>query len=130
MKGCDRDLGMGRSITRRDLLSGMGIALSGSLLLPWANAKELTLPKTCYPPALTGLRGNHPGSFEVAHAHPRGRPLADMDGIVTALLDRKEARVRLRLESTAVNVAHRGNPSSATEVEVTYVKQARRGSRG
>ena len=50
-----------------------------------------------------------------------------MESIVTARLDyskldRTEAKVRLRLESTVVHVAHRGVPEKAKEVEVTYVQ--------
>ena len=69
---------MGSAITRRDLLNGMGIALSGSLLLPWARTEALALPSSApYPPALTGLRGSHPGSFEVAHALRDGKRWPD-----------------------------------------------------
>ncbi|MCP3956648.1 MAG: NAD(P)-binding protein [bacterium] len=84
MNGRDRELGMGRAITRRDLLGGMGIALSGSLLLPWASREALALPAepnppAPYPPALTGLRGSHPGSFEVAHAMRDGERWSDAE---------------------------------------------------
>ncbi len=94
MNGRDRELGMGRAITRRDLLSGMGVALSGSLLLPWASTEALALapgqlpagqlsaeqlPAAPYPPALTGLRGSHPGSFEVAHAVRDGKRWPDAE---------------------------------------------------
>ncbi len=72
----DRELGMGRAITRRDLLGGMGVALSGSLLLPWARTEALPAAAP-YPPALTGLRGSHPGSFEVAHAMRDGKRWGD-----------------------------------------------------
>jgi spermidine dehydrogenase len=53
-------------ITRRDFLNGVAIGI-GSTLLPPAEllAQAVGAP---YPPALTGLRGAHPGSFEVAHA--------------------------------------------------------------
>ncbi len=78
---------MGRAITRRDLLGGMGVALSGSLLFPWARTAALALPTAAppaaalpaapYPPALTGLRGSHPGSFEVAHALRDGKRWPD-----------------------------------------------------
>jgi len=30
------------------------------------------VPATYYPPAVTGMRGSHAGSFEVAHATVRG----------------------------------------------------------
>ncbi len=80
---------MGRAITRRDLLSGMGVALSGSALFPWARTEALALPASYvgqprhppepYPPELTGLRGNHPGSFEVAHAMRDGKRWSDAE---------------------------------------------------
>ncbi|MEE9230754.1 MAG: FAD/NAD(P)-binding protein, partial [Acidobacteriota bacterium] len=69
----DRTLGMDRSITRRDFLNGVSIAVTGSLLGPvWLTAcgsPELPADKAVddYPPALTGMRGSHKGSFEVAH---------------------------------------------------------------
>src|SRR5580704_15252763 len=65
-----------RAITRRDFLNGVPIAIGGTAVsgvLPDALAAALAdgrapqdLP-SYYPPALTGLRGNHPGSFEAAH---------------------------------------------------------------
>ena len=63
------DLGMRRAITRRDFLGGFPIAITGAAALPALpgalfGAEESAPP---YPPALTGLRGSHPGSFEVAH---------------------------------------------------------------
>jgi spermidine dehydrogenase len=73
----DRDLGMHRRITRRDFLDGARIALTGALfgtLAPPALAagrKAAFHPErdpSYYPPALTGMRGSHDGSFEVAHA--------------------------------------------------------------
>jgi spermidine dehydrogenase len=72
MKPADRNLGMDRAISRRDLLHGMG-ALAASALVPGrALAEEmLALERggeaaAGYPPARTGLRGNHVGSFETA----------------------------------------------------------------
>jgi len=65
---------MAREITRRDFINGASVALSGSLLFPWAQASASEVaPETHYPPALTGLRGSHPGSFEVAHAVRDGK---------------------------------------------------------
>jgi spermidine dehydrogenase len=81
----DRLLGMDRPITRRDFLNGIAIgaaaAASGPLLAaspdPGAAAAvpgAARLPPAAqdafgyYPPLLNGLRGNHPGSFEDAHA--------------------------------------------------------------
>lgn len=64
--------GSGRPISRRDLLHGVG-ALAGASMIPglpladavWA--AQTSTPTGYYPPALTGMRGNHPGSFEAAH---------------------------------------------------------------
>jgi spermidine dehydrogenase len=63
------------NITRRDFLNGVaiGITASGTLgpLDLLANINPPIIPSTSknyYPPSLTGLRGSHPGSFEVAHA--------------------------------------------------------------
>jgi spermidine dehydrogenase len=61
----DRYLGMGRAITRRDFLNGASLAITGSLL-PRELTAALQSPEY-YPPALTGMRGSHEGSFEVAH---------------------------------------------------------------
>lgn len=74
MKEKDRQLGMDRDITRRDFLNGMSIAVTGPLLsAPLSKAlAALELPSAqmipgYYPPTRDGLRGSHPGSFEVAH---------------------------------------------------------------
>lgn len=66
----DRALGMDRGITRRDFLNGVSVALVGSVLsLDDVVAFDQTARGTAsYPPALTGLRGSHVGSFETAHA--------------------------------------------------------------
>jgi spermidine dehydrogenase len=76
--GRDRELGMDRPITRRDFLNGVAVGVGGAFataaLLPgFAQDVEAAgkLPQDAphyNPPALTGMRGNHPGSFEVAHA--------------------------------------------------------------
>ncbi len=74
MDSHDRNLGMNRPITRRNFLNGVSIALAGSALAPkeaWAMALNQSFdPEAAadyYPPARTGMRGDHPGSFEVAH---------------------------------------------------------------
>jgi spermidine dehydrogenase len=65
---------MNRRITRRDFVNGVSVGAAGALLLPrWALAMEAQdyAPEQApgyYPPALTGMRGDHEGSFEVAHA--------------------------------------------------------------
>src|SRR5882724_5600343 len=71
----DRDLGMGCPISRRDFLNGIAVSAGGalageSLLAAVAMGGEQSAPeKTAgyYPPALTGMRGNHDGSFTFAH---------------------------------------------------------------
>jgi spermidine dehydrogenase len=70
---------MDRPITRRDFLDGVGIAVTGSLLgtswLAGCNSRESApaMDVDYYPPARTGMRGNHDGSFEVAHNLRDGR---------------------------------------------------------
>jgi spermidine dehydrogenase len=86
----DQTWGMGSSITRRDFLNGMAVTASASLLPLGAllaqekgadtSALEPFLAQGItpqdpryYPPALTGMRGSHPGSFEVAHSLRDGK---------------------------------------------------------
>ena len=86
MKSRDRELGMHRNITRRDLLHGMG-ALAATSFVPGQALADAVLAAEqagVYPPALTGMRGSHVGSFEVAHQLAReGKrdwgPVADAD---------------------------------------------------
>ncbi|MAX08862.1 MAG: Tat pathway signal protein [Gammaproteobacteria bacterium] len=61
-------------ITRRDFLNGMAISTGTTLLSPAelfaqnpAGAAS-TNYSSIYPPTRTGIRGNHAGSFEVAHS--------------------------------------------------------------
>ncbi|HUC29717.1 MAG TPA: FAD/NAD(P)-binding protein, partial [Candidatus Acidoferrum sp.] len=67
----DRELGMHRKITRRDFINGVAVT-AGAAMLPWhLFADQGSDPQQAagyYPPALTGLRGSHPGSFETAHS--------------------------------------------------------------
>src|SRR5215212_4534005 len=76
----DRDLGMARAITRRDFLNGVAIgvgALSGGVLAGVSGADAMNAflqgAAESYPPALTGMRGSHDGSFDVSHALRDGR---------------------------------------------------------
>ena len=79
-------------ITRRDFLGGTALALSGAALSPMELlAASRAKQPGYYPPALTGLRGSHPGSFEVAHelawagkrpAIPKQQTDADYDLVV------------------------------------------------
>ena len=57
-------------ITRRDFINGTLMA-AGSTVLPLqatSQAAMAALSPSYYPPALTGLRGSHPGSNDHAHA--------------------------------------------------------------
>ena len=68
----DRELGMHRKITRRDFLNGVAMT-AGAAMMPWdllaaGNSAEPETSANYYPPALTGMRGSHPGSFDAAHS--------------------------------------------------------------
>src|SRR6202789_897552 len=71
----DRDLGMHRNITRRDFLNGVAVTAAASMLPPQLRAADQCVLTPIeaekfspyYPPALTGLRGSHPGAFDAAH---------------------------------------------------------------
>jgi spermidine dehydrogenase len=72
----DQQLGMGRRITRRDFLNGVAVGIGA---LAYASLPDLAHGAHAafqagsdsakfYPPALTGMRGSAPGSYDVAHA--------------------------------------------------------------
>ena len=121
----DRELGMHRRITRRDFLNGVAIGVGGSLAGAWlpglAFGDQAPTPAAqdmpgYYPPALTGMRGSHPGSFEVAHSlrdgtfwDSAGKPLetgetydlvvvgGGLSGLAAAYFFRKHAGVSARI---------------------------------
>jgi spermidine dehydrogenase len=75
-KPSDQELGMSATITRRDFLNGVSIAVGASLVAgsPWVDAFgvanspfDVQKGAEYYPPAKTGMRGSHDGSWEVAH---------------------------------------------------------------
>ena len=73
-----------KTIARRDFLNGIAVTIGASLLGgracsdfagPDQGAREFFLERGIteadpryYPPALTGMRGSHPGAFETAHS--------------------------------------------------------------
>ncbi len=62
---------MKRKITRRNFINGTLMA-TGTIIVPFGCISETVIDKLdplYYPPALTGLRGSHPGSN--THAHSR-----------------------------------------------------------
>lgn len=72
-KSADNELGMNREILRRDFLQGCVAAGTLGLLEPDQSAaagpvRECQNAAGYYPPTRLGLRGDHPGSFEAAHA--------------------------------------------------------------
>ena len=86
-KPSDKQLGMHRAITRRDFVQGAAVAsrccsrkrVHVQLRLGAANrqclqfsagAQRATMPAD-YPPVKTGMRGSHPGAYEIAHALAR-----------------------------------------------------------
>jgi spermidine dehydrogenase len=71
MSWTDKELGMGCRITRRDFMNGAAMAI-GAAVAPQASLFAQAAPEAQNgpgydPPAAHGLRGSHPGSFEVAH---------------------------------------------------------------
>ena len=69
---------MSSEITRRDFLNGAALAVGAGLVpLDQAGAD----PVRYYPPALTGMRGSHPGAFETAHQLGREGRRFDLAGL-------------------------------------------------
>jgi len=69
----NRYLGMHRKITRRDFMNGAAMAIGATWLPSFSmgNSPAAQEPQNdtgYYPPTRTGMRGSHPGSFEVAHS--------------------------------------------------------------
>ena len=97
MKRSDRELGMNRPISRRDFLNGVGAVAAGALVPSRALADAVAALEVGagemgpYPPMRTGMRGSHPGSFEVAHAlaregHKNWGPVGEPDPAVYDLI--------------------------------------------
>jgi spermidine dehydrogenase len=120
----DRDLGMDRAITRRDFLNGVAIGVGGTFANAWLpgmmfadQATPAAQDRPGYnPPGLTGMRGSHPGSFDVAHSlrdgtfwNTAGKPLetgesydlvvvgAGLGGLAAAYFYRKHAGASARI---------------------------------
>lgn len=69
---------MKNKIIRRDFLNGTRVAIGASLLSPWTKAfgstasAQYDLAPDYYPPALSGMRGSHDGSWETMHDRVTG----------------------------------------------------------
>ena len=63
------------SISRRDFLNGAALTIAAGL----TPAAQVAAQPVRYPPALTGLRGQHAGSFETAHAQAYDRTRFPLD---------------------------------------------------
>ena len=82
-KPSDKRLGMQRAITRRDFVQGAAVTAGAALqagalgfsgvtntsAAVSAGAQRMTIAD--YPPVKTGMRGSHPGAYEIAHALAR-----------------------------------------------------------
>src|SRR5262245_56216012 len=81
MTKSDLDLGMNRSISRRDFINGVSVVVGGTMVMPAAIAAEEARQQRPspaavsdnYPPALTGMRGSGDGMMDVGHALRDGK---------------------------------------------------------
>lgn len=99
--GAEDELGLHEPISRRDFIGGVataGVAAAGAFGPVEAAARAATatgqpplhsgapdagVPTAPYPPIRSGLRGQHPGSFEVAHEARDGRFAGSLEAIDT-----------------------------------------------
>lgn len=84
----DKRLGMNRDISRRDFVNGVASIAAASAIPACSSSGRVSSSRDTnyYPPAQTGLRGSHEGSYEVAHQLGReGKkewgPVLDLDDV-------------------------------------------------
>src|SRR6059058_1732804 len=65
------------SISRRDFLNGVALTVAAGL----TPAAQILADPARYPPALTGLRGQHAGAFEAAHDLARAGRRVSFDAL-------------------------------------------------
>jgi spermidine dehydrogenase len=68
MSWTDKELGMDRPITRRDFMQGAAMTVAAAVTPKSVFGEEVQNRPGYDPPAAHGMRGSHPGSFEVAHS--------------------------------------------------------------
>jgi spermidine dehydrogenase len=66
------------AISRRDFINGTALTIAAGL----TPAAQLAAQPSRYPPSLVGLRGQHAGSFETAHAFVQDRARFAVDRLV------------------------------------------------
>jgi spermidine dehydrogenase len=66
-----------RPITRRDFINGVALSVATGL----TPAAQIAAQPLRYPPLLRGLRGQHAGSFEAAHAFARDRAAFSVESL-------------------------------------------------
>ncbi|HET9802797.1 MAG TPA: NAD(P)-binding protein [Candidatus Acidoferrum sp.] len=70
----DREMGMDRSISRRDFLDGVAVSIGSAVLAVHAPpAESQSAESSEYPPAKTGLRGDEKDVYRYAHALRDGK---------------------------------------------------------
>jgi spermidine dehydrogenase len=89
MRKADRELGMGRDISRRDFVHGAALVTAAAGVGAPTLGQAAPAAAASYPPLRTGMRGFHPGSFEPVHAlawNGESPPAAESTGEVYDLV--------------------------------------------
>jgi spermidine dehydrogenase len=63
----DRELGMGRRITRRDFLDGVALTVGATAIGGAGASAASAADASAYPPAAAGMRGEYNATYRVAH---------------------------------------------------------------
>ena len=116
------------SISRRDFLNGAALTIAAGL----TPAAQIAAQPARYPPALTGLRGQHAGSFEAAHALARdgttlsARRRADRGALRPRRGRRRHQRARRRLVLSRAAGPSRAHPRPRQPRRFRRPRQAQR----
>ena len=71
------------NISRRDFINGVALGIAGTAGMSPLELLAAAKGSRYYPPGLTGLRGSHAGSFEIAHAVAWGGAQFEQPGTQT-----------------------------------------------